>query len=126
MQEGKQPLWARIQLFARLTFNAGEDPANQPARLAHLDDGNQGAILVQGDEGPAQVVRLGHCGTPSVTYSDDGAISSSLAPYHLSAGGKWIRTSGSARELATVLVLVLGGLFDSLKLFGFCRRDLLA
>jgi tetratricopeptide (TPR) repeat protein len=39
---------------------------NQPARLAHLDHGNDRAILVQGDEGPAQVVRLGHRGTPSV------------------------------------------------------------
>src|SRR5438270_12779755 len=36
-------------------------------------------------EGPAQVVRLGHQGTPSVGYSDDGAISSPPAPYHLSA-----------------------------------------
>ena len=32
----------------------------EPARLAHLDDGYDRAILVQGDEGPAQVVRLGH------------------------------------------------------------------
>jgi len=51
--------------------------------------------LVQGDEGPAQVVRLGHQGTPSVGYSDDGAISSPPAPYHLSAGGRWIRTFSS-------------------------------
>ena len=42
---------------------------------AHLDDGNDRAILVQSDEGPAQVVRLGHQGTPSVSCSDDGAIS---------------------------------------------------
>src|SRR5215813_846660 len=60
MQEGKQPLWARLQLLARLTLNAGKDAANQPARLAHLDDGNDRAVVVQGDEGPAQVVRLGH------------------------------------------------------------------
>src|ERR1700746_1566109 len=66
MQEGKQPLWAGVQLFARLTLNAGEDAANQPARLAHLDDGNDRAILVQGNEGPAQIVRLGHRGTPSI------------------------------------------------------------
>jgi hypothetical protein len=51
---------------------------------AHLDDGNDRAILVQGDEGPAQVVRLGHQGTPSVRCSHDGAISSPPAPYHLS------------------------------------------
>src|SRR5690348_8536469 len=36
MQQTKQPFWAR------------------------LDDGYDRAILVQGDEGPAQVVRLGH------------------------------------------------------------------
>src|ERR1700751_4488581 len=74
MQEGKQPLWARIQLFARLTLNAGKHPANQPARLAHLDDDNDGAILVQGHEGPAQVVRLGHRGTPSIDVGDEIAI----------------------------------------------------
>src|SRR6202011_5911792 len=75
MQHGKQPFWARLQLLARLTLNAGEHTANQPARLAHLDDGNDRAILVEGDEGPAQVVRLGHRGTPSIRYSDEVAIS---------------------------------------------------
>jgi transposase-like protein len=48
--------------------------------LAQLDDGNDRAILVQGDEGSAQVVRLGHRGTPSVTSSDEVAISSPPAP----------------------------------------------
>src|SRR6516164_7517156 len=85
MQQGKQPFWARLQLLARLTLNAGNHTANQPARLAHLDDGNDRAIFVQGDEGPAQVVRLGHRGAPSVKCSDDGAISSPPAPYHLVA-----------------------------------------
>src|SRR6202040_652971 len=46
--------------------HAGKNPGNQPARLAQFDDGNDCAILVQGDEGPAQVVQLGHRGTPSV------------------------------------------------------------
>jgi hypothetical protein len=71
MQQGKQPFWARAQL----TLNAGKHTANQPARLAYLDDGNDRAILVQGDEGPAQVVWLGHRGAPSVRYSDEVAIS---------------------------------------------------
>src|ERR1700752_1553409 len=93
MQQGKQVFWAGLQLLARLTLNAGKHAGNQPARLAHLDDGNDRAILVQGDEGPAQVVRLGHQGTPSVSHSDDGAICSSPAPYHLSAGGRGIRTT---------------------------------
>src|SRR5439155_24999512 len=30
--------------------------------------------------------------------SDDGAISSPPVPYHLSAGGSWIRTFGSATD----------------------------
>src|SRR6516162_8902833 len=74
MQQGKQTLRARLQLLARLTLNAGKHTANQPARLAHLDDGNDRAILVQGDEGPAQIVRLGHRGTPSIDVSDEIAI----------------------------------------------------
>ena len=49
-----------------LTFNARHNAANQPARVAQLDDGNDRAILVQDDEGSAQVVRLGHRGTPSL------------------------------------------------------------
>src|SRR5499427_7109696 len=74
MQEGKQPLRARLQLLARLTLNAGKHTANQPARLAHLDDGNDRAILVQGNQGPTQIVRLGHRGTPSIDVSDEIAI----------------------------------------------------
>ena len=54
------PFWARLQLLARLTLNPGKHAGNEPARLAHLDNGYDRAILVQGDEGPAQVVRLGH------------------------------------------------------------------
>ena len=52
MQHSKQPFWARLQLLARMTLNAGKDTANQPARLAHLDDGNDRAILVQGGPAP--------------------------------------------------------------------------
>src|SRR6516162_99377 len=74
MQQGKQPLWVRLQLLARLTLNAGKHTANQPARLAHLDDDNDRAILVQGHEGPAKIVRLGHRGTPSIDVSDEIAI----------------------------------------------------
>src|SRR5271169_1402546 len=60
LPQGKQPFWARLELLARLTLNPGKHAGNEPARLAHLDDGHDRAILVQGDEGPAQVVRLGH------------------------------------------------------------------
>src|SRR6202008_492619 len=74
MQQGKQPFWARLQFLGGLTLYAGKQAGNEPARLAQLDDGNDRAILVQGDEGSAQVVRLGHRGTPSVTCSDEVAI----------------------------------------------------
>src|SRR4029077_18074881 len=68
MQQAKQPFGIRLQLLARLTLNAGKHTGDQPTRLAHLDHGNDRAILVQGNEGPAQVVRLGHQGTPSVRF----------------------------------------------------------
>src|SRR5436190_2900004 len=74
MQQAKKPFGTRFQLLARLTLNAGKHTANQPARLAQLDDGNDRAILVQGHEGPAQIVRLGHRGTPSIDVSDEIAI----------------------------------------------------
>jgi hypothetical protein len=80
MQHGKQPFWAGLQLLARVTLNAGNGTANQLARLAHLDDGNDRAILTQGDEGPAQVVRLGHRGARSVRCGDEVASSSPPAP----------------------------------------------
>jgi hypothetical protein len=74
MQQSKQPFGARLQLFARLTFDARNNAADQPARVAQLNDGNDRAILVQGDEGSAQVIRLGHRGTPSRKCSDEVAI----------------------------------------------------
>ena len=80
MQQGEQPFGARIQLLARLTLNTGKHAGNEPARLAQLDYGNDCAILVQGDEGFAQIVRLGHRGTPSIKCSDEVAISSPPAP----------------------------------------------
>src|SRR6516165_11075825 len=54
MQQGQQPFWARLQLFARLTLNARNNAANKPAPVAQLDHGNDRAILIQGDEGSAQ------------------------------------------------------------------------
>ena len=95
MQQAKKPFRTRFQLLLRLTLNAGKHPANQPARLAQLDDGNDCAILVQGDEGPAQVVQLGHSGH-SVSYLPATMVPSPSppAPYHLPAGGSRIRTLG--------------------------------
>src|SRR5215471_1110293 len=46
MQQDNQPFWARLLLPAWLTLNPGKHAANQPARVAQLDDGNNRAILV--------------------------------------------------------------------------------
>src|SRR6516162_1512325 len=98
MQEGKQTLRVRLQLLARLTLNAGKHTANQPARLAHLDDDNDRAILVQGNEGPTQIVRLGHRATPSIDVSDEIAILAARPIASLSAGADLIRTFSSTLD----------------------------
>ena len=60
----QQPQAARsssgASFLQRVPLEARNDPGHEPARLAHLDDGDQRAMLLQGDEGPAQVVPLRH------------------------------------------------------------------
>ena len=56
----------RFELLQRLACDARNDAADQPARQAQLDDGNQGAALNKGRDGPAQVVKLWHQNAPSV------------------------------------------------------------
>src|SRR6476661_10852057 len=88
MQHGKQPFGARLQRLVRLTLNTRNDAANQPARLAQFDDGNDRAILVQGDEGPAQSLHRRRPGSfgwgigalRQLFASDDGAISFAACP----------------------------------------------
>src|SRR5262249_40608463 len=75
MQHSKQPFWVRLELFPWLTLNPGKHAGNQPARVAQLNHGNDRAIRVQGDEGSAQVVWLGHRGTPPRKCSDEVAMS---------------------------------------------------
>src|SRR6516165_175247 len=96
MQQGKQTLRVRLQLLARLTLNAGKHTANQPARLAHLDHGNDRAILVQCNEGPAQIVRLGHRATPSIDVSDEIAT----PPARPIASLRWRKTDSNHRSLS--------------------------
>jgi hypothetical protein len=88
MPQAKKPFRTRFQLLLRLTLNAGKHPGNQPARLAHLDDGNDCAILVQRDEGPDQSLPRRRPGSFSwgigalrqLFASDDGAISFAARP----------------------------------------------
>src|SRR5215813_581762 len=44
-----------IELLKGLAFDAGNERRNQPLRLAHLDDSDDCAILLESGEGPARV-----------------------------------------------------------------------
>jgi hypothetical protein len=41
-----------------MALYAWDNASNQPARLTHLDDRNDCAVLLQAIEGPAQVVGM--------------------------------------------------------------------
>src|SRR3954454_5239075 len=88
LQKPEQRVPIRLKLLQRLAVNPGHDPCHdpchEPACLAHLDHHNQGAILLKGSEGSAQVVRLWHGGTSSVLSSDDRA-SPLAAPHSISS-----------------------------------------
>src|ERR1700737_3585594 len=68
MQKLQQHFLVGIELLKRLAFDAGNERRNQPLRLAHLDHGDDCAILLESGEGPARVKTrmLRHRGAPSV------------------------------------------------------------
>jgi hypothetical protein len=80
MQQRQQQRLARFQLLNRMPCDARDDPGDQPARLAHLNNGNQRAILIQSGERSAQVILLRHGAPRRFGSSDEGAVSSPLAP----------------------------------------------
>src|SRR3954469_12911195 len=47
-----------FELLERMALDPWDNAGDEPARLAHLDDSDDGAILLQGSEGPAQIVEL--------------------------------------------------------------------
>src|SRR6516164_3173134 len=56
----EQRHFVRLKLLRWMALDTRKDTSDEPARKAHLDDHDQRAILLQGGEGPAQVVRLRH------------------------------------------------------------------
>ena len=60
MQDLQQRLLVGIELLERLAFNARNNRRDEPPRLAHLDHGDECAILLEGGEGPARIKRLRH------------------------------------------------------------------
>src|SRR6516165_10358924 len=68
MQELQQHFLVGIELLEWLAFEAGNERCNQPLRLAHVDHGDDCAILLESGEGPARVKTrmLRHRGAPLV------------------------------------------------------------
>jgi hypothetical protein len=60
MQELQQRRLIGSEPFERLALDAWNNPRNEPLRLAHLNHGDDCAILLEGGEGPARVKSLRH------------------------------------------------------------------
>src|SRR4029077_9188380 len=60
MQQLQQCALVDRELLQWLALDARHDGSNKPARLAHLDNGDQRAVRIEGGEGSAQVVQLLH------------------------------------------------------------------
>src|SRR4051812_26927497 len=59
-KQAKQRRLIGIDLVERVASDPGHDRGHEPARLAHLDDGNEGAGLIEGEKGSTQVIMLRH------------------------------------------------------------------
>ena len=60
MQDTEKCRLVRLYLFSRAALDARHDAGHEPARLAHLDDRDQRALVIEGDARSAQVIRLRH------------------------------------------------------------------
>src|SRR5215469_8234733 len=60
VEQPGQPVGIRHQLLQRFPLEPWHQTPDQPARTAQFDYRNQRAILIEGDEGPAEVVKLRH------------------------------------------------------------------
>jgi hypothetical protein len=72
MQHAQQFRFVWCDLLQWLSLYTWDGPGDQPTRLAELDDSNQGGVLLEWGEGPAQIVLLGHL--PHSTGVDDGTM----------------------------------------------------
>ena len=81
MQDFQQRRLVGIEPLERLAFDAWNNRRNEPLRLAHLDHGDDGAILLEGSEGPARVKRLRHGALRRLLLnSAEGAITLAARP----------------------------------------------
>jgi hypothetical protein len=80
VQEAQERGFVQHDLLQGLSFDTWHGSGDQPARLAQLDDRDQGAILIKRDKAPAEIVGLGHSTLHCSCHCDDGVISSPPAP----------------------------------------------
>src|SRR4051794_4545467 len=59
-QQAEQRRLIGTDLLKRMAADPWHDRSHKPARLAHLDDGDEGAGLIEGEEGSAQIIVLRH------------------------------------------------------------------
>src|SRR3954467_13798853 len=59
-EQAKQHRLIGIDLLEWVAGDPGHDRGHEPARLAHLNDGYEGAALIEGEKGSAQVIVLRH------------------------------------------------------------------
>ena len=95
VQEPQQRRLVRNDLLARLTLDPRHGSGNEPARLAHLDDGNEGGVLLKGDQGAARVVRRGAYGPPSALMTSAMVHPSRRPPQASLLAGTLTRWNGS-------------------------------
>ena len=82
MQQRQQGFGVRTLLLQGLAGNAGNQPSNQPSLATQFDHRNKRAILIEGDEGPAQIIPL-HGALHRCVDSNDGATPRRL-PHRIS------------------------------------------
>src|SRR3954466_5016847 len=92
-QQPEQVPLAWFELLQRMALDPWNNASDEPARLAHLNHRNDRAVLLQGSEGPTQIVELLCHGTlHRVASSDDGDIFAAVCPIASQA-----RPSGTCR-----------------------------
>src|SRR5437660_10186951 len=79
MQKLKQRIRVGILLLQWLAGDAGHQAGDQPPCQTQLDYSHKRAILIEGDEGPAEII-LWHGAPFGWLMSNDGATPSSPAP----------------------------------------------
>ena len=80
LQQLQQCALVDRELLQRLALDARHDAGNEPARLAHLDHGDQRAVRFERGRGIGSDRSTSAWGAPSVHISDDGCNILAAAP----------------------------------------------